>query len=112
MSLESALAAIEKKAAQRIAAIALDLHAEARLNATGRNGGPKVVTGTGRAAIQAVQLGPLEWAVGVTGAINPENGQKASIYMAVNEFGSRTRKAYPFMRPAVDAIRAKYRGNL
>lgn len=112
MSVESVMAAIERKAAQRIATIALDLHAEARLNATGRNGGPGVVTGNLREAIQAVQTGPLEWQVGVVGSPNPVSGVKASVYGKHLEDGTRLAPPKPFMRPAVDAIRAKYRGNL
>ncbi len=109
MSLQAALDRLEKKIGQRVASIALEIQSEARENATGRNGGPRVQTGNLRGAIQAVPIGPLEWHVGVTGSPNPESGTKASEYGKHLERGTRNMPAKPFMRPAVEAVKAKAR---
>lgn len=109
MSLQSALDALEKRIGARVAALALEIQSEARENATGRNGGPKVQTGNLRNAIVAVPIGPLEWQVGVTGSPNPENGVRASEYGEHLERGTRHMHAKPFMRPAVEAVKARAR---
>ena len=107
MNIAAILSALEAKAAKRVASIALDIQAEARQNATGRNGGPKVRTGTLRNSIVAQPVSPLEWQVGVVGTPNPESGVKASEYAPAIEFGTRKMPAKPFLRPAVDAVKAK-----
>lgn len=124
MSVESALARLEKKAAARVAALALEYHADLRetLSQPGRgvtrNGHtasapgdpPAVNRGVLRNAVQAVQLDPLTWAVGVVGNIkHPDSGSPMSVIAPALEFGTRRVAARPWVRPTLDAFKAKRR---
>ena len=122
MTVESALARLEKKAAARVAALALEYHADLRetLSQPGRGrqygahrasapGDPPAVNrGVLRNAVQAVQLDPLTWAVGVVGNIkHPDSGSPMSVIAPALEFGTRRVAARPFVRPTLDAFRAR-----
>ncbi len=107
MSLDATLQRLEAKAGARVAALALELQGKARRNASGQNGGPNVVTGNLRNAIQAVRISPLEWQVGVTASPNPDSGVPASVYGPHLERGTQHMPAQPFMRPAVDELMAE-----
>ena len=122
MSVESALARLEKKAAQRVAALALEYHADLRetLSQPGRgvtrNGHtasapgdpPAVQTGTLRNSVQAVQVDPLTWEVGVAGKTkHPTSGEAVGKIALYLEFGTRTLAPRPFVRPTLDAFRAR-----
>ncbi|WP_152544769.1 hypothetical protein [Deinococcus phoenicis] len=125
MSVESALARIEKKASQRVAALALEYHGDLRetLSAPGQGrqygkhrasapgDPPAVQSGTLRNSIQAVQLDPLTWAVGVAGKIkHPASGEEVGKIATYLEFGSRRVAARPFVRPTLDAFKKRHKG--
>lgn len=128
MSVEAILARLEKKAAQRVAALALEYHADLRETLSqpgaGRQYGshtasapgdpPAVNRGVLRNAVQAVQLDPLTWAVGVVGNIkHPDSGSPMSVIAPSLEFGTRRGLApRPFVRPTLDAFKLKKRGRL
>lgn len=124
MSVESALARLEKKAAQRVAALALELHAEIRENLSQKGSGrtygshqasapgepPAPDLGVLRNSVQAVMVHPLLWTVGVAGEIvHPESGSKMKVIAPALEFGSRRLAPRPFIRPALDALKARHR---
>lgn len=108
MSADAILARLEKKVmAEHLMPIALEIQSGARQNLSGEV--LNVQTGTLREAVQIAITGPLEVQVGVVGSPNPVSGVKASEYGKHLERGTRLMPAKPFMRPAVDAMRVKYR---
>ena len=122
MSVESALARLEKKAAARVAALALEYHADLRETLSqpgrGREYGnhrasapgdpPAVQTGTLRNAVHARMVDPLTWEIGVAGGVkHPTSGEAVGKIALYLEFGTRTLAPRPFVRPTLDAFRAR-----
>lgn len=114
MSVDAILARLEKKVmAEHLMPLALEIQAGARQNLSGEV--LNVQTNTLREAVQVAITGPLEVQVGVVAAPNPENGAMASSYGAAWEFGwedkpeknVKGQPARPWMRPALDAVKAK-----
>lgn len=124
MSVESALARLEKKAAREVARHALGLQAEWREVLSQKGSGrvygghqasapgeaPAVDTGALRNAVQVAQMDPLTYVVGIAGKVkHPTSGTELGIIAITLERGGRKLAPRPHARVALDNYKAKAR---